>query len=67
MRFGLEGIDHNSKVRGCTLRILSVFHEKKSHDRLGLRSVRDGFVDQSFREAVSIQTRLRRKSRVAMA
>lgn len=52
-------IDHDSKARERTLRILSLFQEKESRDELGLGSVRDSFADQLFPGTSTIQTRLR--------
>lgn len=55
----LSWIDHDSKARERTLRILSLFQEKESRDELGLGSVRDSFADQLFPGTSTIQTRLR--------
>lgn len=55
----LTWIDHDSKARERTLRILSLFQEKESRDELGLGSVRDSFADQLFPGTSTIQTRLR--------
>jgi len=57
----LAWIDHDSKARERTLRILSLFQEKEkeSRDELGLGSVRDSFADQLFPGTSTIQTRLR--------
>ena len=55
----LAWIDHDSKARERTLRILSHFQEKESRDELGLGSVRDSFADQLFPGTSTIQTRLR--------
>jgi len=55
----LAWIDHDSKARERTLRILSLFLEKESRDELGLGSVRDSFADQLFPGTSTIQTRLR--------
>jgi hypothetical protein len=55
----LAWIDHDSKARERTLRILSLFQEKESRDDLGLGSVRDSFADQLFPGTSTIQTRLR--------
>lgn len=55
----LAWIDHDSKARERTLRILSLFQEKESRDELGLGSVRDSFGDQLFPGTSTIQTRLR--------
>ena len=55
----LSWIDHDSKARDKTLRILSLFQEKESRDELGLGSVRDSFADQLFPGTSTIQTRLR--------
>lgn len=55
----LAWIDHDSKARERTLRILSFFHEKESRDELGLGSVRDSFADQLFPGTSTLQTRLR--------
>jgi hypothetical protein len=55
----LSWIDHDSKARERTLRILSLFQEKESRDELGLGSVRDSFADQFFPGTSTIQTRLR--------
>ena len=52
-------IDHDSKARERTLRILSLFQEKESRDELGLGAVRDSFADQLFPGTSTIQTRLR--------
>jgi len=52
-------IDHDSKARERTLRILSLFQAKESRDELGLGSVRDSFADQLFPGTSTIQTRLR--------
>ena len=43
MKSVLAWIDHDSKARERTLRILSLFQEKESRDELGLGSVRDSF------------------------
>lgn len=59
MPSSLTWIDHDSKARERTLRILSLFHEKESRDELGLGSVRDSFADQLFPGTSTIQTRLR--------
>ncbi len=55
----LAWIDHDSKARERTLRILSLFQEKESRDELGLGSARDSFADQLFPGTSTIQTRLR--------
>lgn len=55
----LTWIDHDSKARERTLRILSLFQEKESRDELGLGAVRDSFADQLFPGTSTIQTRLR--------
>ncbi len=55
----LAWIDHDSKARERSLRILSLFQEKESRDELGLGSVRDSFADQLFPGTSTIQTRLR--------
>lgn len=55
----LAWIDHDSRARERTLRILSLFQEKESRDELGLGSVRDSFADQLFPGTSTIQTRLR--------
>ena len=55
----LSWIDHDSKARERTLRILSLFREKESRDELGFGSVRDSFADQLFPGTSTIQTRLR--------
>lgn len=55
----LAWIDHDSKARERTLRILSLFQEKESRDELGLGSVRDSFADRLFPGTSTIQTRLR--------
>lgn len=55
----LAWIDHDSKARERTLRMLSLFQEKDSRDELGLGSVRDSFADQLFPGTSTIQTRLR--------
>ena len=55
----LAWIDHDSKARERTLRILSLFQERESRDELGLGSVRDSFADQLFPGTSTIQTRLR--------
>ena len=55
----LAWIDHDTKARERTLRILSLFQEKESRDELGLGSVRDSFADQLFPGTSTIQTRLR--------
>ncbi len=52
-------IDHDSKARERTLRILSLFQEKDTRDELGLGSIRDSFADQLFPGTSTIQTRLR--------
>lgn len=59
MASSLAWIDHDSKARERTLRILSLFQEKESRDELGLGSVRDSFGDQLFPGTSTIQTRLR--------
>ena len=59
MASSLSWIDHDSKARERTLRILSLFQEKGSRDELGLGSVRDSFADQLFPGTSTIQTRLR--------
>lgn len=59
MASSLTWIDHDSKAREHTLRILSLFQEKESRDELGLGSVRDNFADQLFPGTSTIQTRLR--------
>ena len=59
MPSALAWIDHDSKARERTLRILSLFQEKESRDELGLGSVRDSFADQLFPGTSTIQTRLR--------
>ncbi len=46
----LAWIDHDSKARERTLRILSLFQEKESRDEFGLGSVRDSFADQCNRK-----------------
>ena len=55
----LAWVDHDSKARERTLRILSLFQAKESRDELGLGSVRDSFADQLFPGTSTIQTRLR--------
>lgn len=55
----LAWVDHDSKARERTLRILSLFQEKESRDELGLGSVRDSIADQLFPGTSTIQTRLR--------
>ena len=55
----LAWIDHDSKARERTLRILALFQEKESRDELGLGAVRDSFADQLFPGTSTIQTRLR--------
>ncbi len=55
----LSWVDHDSKARERTLRILSLFQERESRDELGLASVRDSFADQLFPGTSTIQTRLR--------
>ena len=55
----LTWIDHDSKAKERTLRILSLFQEKESRDELGLGSVRDSLADQLFPGTSTIQTRLR--------
>lgn len=55
----LSWIDHDSKARERTLRILSLFQEKESRDELGLGAIRDSFADQLFPGTSTIQTRLR--------
>jgi hypothetical protein len=55
----LAWIDHDSKARERTLRILALFQEKESRDELGLGSVRDSFGDKLFPGTSTIQTRLR--------
>ena len=59
MPSSLAWIDHDTKARERTLRILSLFQEKESRDELGLGSVRDSFADQLFPGTSTIQTRLR--------
>lgn len=59
LQSSLRWIDHDSKARERTLRILSLFQEKESRDELGLGSVRDSFADQLFPGTSTIQTRLR--------
>lgn len=59
MPSSLAWIDHDSKARERTLRILSLFQKKGSRDELGLGSVRDSFADQFFPGTSTIQTRLR--------
>ena len=59
MQSSLAWIDHDSKARERTLRVLSLFQEKESRDELGLGSVRDSFADQLFPGTSTIQTRLR--------
>lgn len=66
MLIAVDCSDRDSKVRKRTLLVISVFQEKKSHDELVVRSVRDSFMDQFFPGAGSIQALLRRKSRVVM-
>jgi len=55
----LAWIDHDSRDRERTLRILALFQEKESRDELSLGSVRDSFADQLFPGTSTIQTRLR--------
>jgi len=55
----LAWIDHDSKARERTLRILSLFQEKESRDELGLGSIRDSFADQLFPGTSTIQRHLR--------
>ena len=52
-------LDHDSKARDRSLRILSLFQEKESRDELGLGGIRDSFADQLFPGTSTIQTRLR--------
>lgn len=59
MPSALTWIDHDSKARERTLRMLSLFQEKESRDELGLGSVRDSIADQLFPGTSTIQTRLR--------
>jgi len=59
MPSSITWVDHDSKARERTLRILSLFQEKESRDELGLGSVRDSFADQLFPGTSTIQTRLR--------
>ena len=66
MPSSLAWIDHDSKARERTLRILSLFQEKGSRDELGLGSVRDSFADQFFPGTSTIQTRLRYMTFCAM-
>ena len=59
MHSALAWIDHDSRARERTLRVLSLFEEKESRDELGLGSVRDSIADQLFPGTSTIQTRLR--------
>lgn len=59
MPSALTWIDHDSKARDRTLRMLSLFQERESRDELGLGSVRDSIADQLFPGTSTIQTRLR--------
>ena len=55
----LAWLDHDTKARERTLRILNLFQERESRDELGLGVIRDSFTDQLFPGTSTIQTRLR--------
>lgn len=55
----LTWIDHDSRARERTLRILAQFQEKESRDELGIGTVRDSLADLLFPGTSTIQTRLR--------
>jgi len=55
----LTWVDHDSKARERSLKILALFQERDSRDELGLGVVRDSFADQFFPGTSTIQTRLR--------
>ncbi|EOC1319003.1 hypothetical protein ACI09J_003681 [Cronobacter turicensis] len=55
----LTWIDHDSRARERTLRILAQFQEKESRDELGIGTVRDSMADLLFPGTSTIQTRLR--------
>lgn len=44
----LTWIDHDSRARERTLRILAQFQEKESRDELGIGTVRDSLADLLF-------------------
>lgn len=59
MPSSLTWIDHDSKARERTIRILSFMQQKESRDELGLGAIRDSFADALFPGTSTIQTRMR--------
>jgi hypothetical protein len=59
MSSSISWLDHDSKARERTLRVLSLFNQPESRDELGIGGIRDSIADQLFPGTSTIQTHLR--------
>jgi hypothetical protein len=59
MPSSISWLDHDSKARERSMRVLSFFNQPESRDELGIGGIRDAIADQLFPGTSTIQTRLR--------